>query len=433
MKVLRAACWLLLIASVAGCHVDTGLGYLRGSGGFAVSGLPQLWIERVQTASYHPALPPSEMASVRVERWPRTMINAESAVSGEDFDVNSTLSNGSITDPTMNWSEGSLIIEHGFLGCGRPDCEHCSNRDSRQIDASPPASGLPAVDMLPSPPPLPPPAAALDSPPPKRSVTYRRPSLQIGLLPKLQSGLASGRRFLQNRTCVANNWCRNLSQTCAARSCELQSQIVATRDKADPQRWIDSACQTCAECSQQCSATLRECTDEVCCPDWIEPACERLTSAGNRLHGTFDQVTDRFGQVTERFDPVTENADHLLPLPDVQPAVALPRPDLQRFLQPILKTFAESAEPDRQNSRQQSSTDNDAIELPAPAEPVSSGPVVTPASVTEPQREATPAPADQSAPKAPATTQASATSSPTVSTRRPVPKTDRWRTGRTSR
>jgi hypothetical protein len=229
MSVLRACCWMLLLGSVVGCHSDTTHGYLRSGPVLTINGQPQLSIERVQTASFRPELPPSELARVRLERWPRSRVNSDQTV---DVWTGSTDANRVLSPQEAQFAEEPLTW----------GSQPSPVREAIEADES--ASQKP--------------------------ITYRRPHLRIDALQGLKSQFAahlqSGRQTLHESACGAKDWCREFGAACQTRHCELRSQVTEVWDEATPQYWIDAACQTCGERSRQLSSTLRECTDDVCGP-----------------------------------------------------------------------------------------------------------------------------------------------------------------------
>lgn len=99
MNVFRVSLKLLLVVSMAGCHIGTTQGYLRGGPALTWSGQPLVSVERVLTAPFRPALPPSEQAHVRVERWPRGTITGSAVQAGPSPSVGST---GSVSESDTN-------------------------------------------------------------------------------------------------------------------------------------------------------------------------------------------------------------------------------------------------------------------------------------------------------------------------------------------
>ncbi len=409
MSVLRACCWMLLIGSVVGCHSDTKHGYLRGGPVLTLAGRPQLSLERVQTASFRPELPPSELARVRLERWPRSQISGQPPAE--------VWTAPSETNRVLSPQEAQLVEERTDVS----DSQVQSVREPIEADVS-----VPPVPL-----------------------TYRRPHLRIdalqGLKSRFASRLQSGRMALHENACGARDWCREFGDACQTRGCELQSHVTEVWDEANPQCWIDAACQTCGERSQQLSSTLRECTDDVSCPGWFQPTRQRFTWAGERFNGSLEGATESFSRVKNQFEEVTESLDELQPLSDYHPVVTLPKPDIRPFLRPILRTDGQTEQPaDSAESEAGPATAaaTGVIELPAPAdlktqhsaEPPAESSAESLAEEEPSDTEAeTPSDADAQPAEKPDGAVKPASAEVEVSGRRAIRKTDRWKSGLSGR
>jgi len=418
MSLLRDSLALLLTLSLAGCHAGFEHGYLRGGPSLSIAGRPQLSIERVQTASFRPGLPPSELAQVRLERWPRSMPASQTP-----------------TDATMNWPDNTF--EPAQLNPGSevaPDGNATASVDGGHASDNRDFSD----ETLPSNQPL---EAATVTPP--KEITYRRPVVRIGLLDAFRQRLQSGGKVLERKAGNARDWCRATGRVCDDRRCELQTQFGEVWDEVNPQFWVESACRSCGERTQHFSSALKERANDVCCPSWIEPARDRLSSACDHLSGGLSEATDDLERVRDQFNDATDDLNNLQPLSDFRPAVTLPNSDLKGFLPPILNQPGQHPGPpaDDATSVETNSSSTNVIELPPPADrPADSaasvhselpdrqpdsetalGNETAPDSETAPENEAARADNDD----------ASATSdqAPTAGSRRAARKTDRWKRG----
>ena len=389
MGAFRDSIGLLLIVSLAGCHADMGHGYLRGGPSLSIAGRPQLSMERVQTASFRTGLPPSELAQVQLERWPRSKVYGHSS-----------------TDASMNWSESTTVDSAPLV----PGIDHSSDDNAlASLDSEPPPSQEQFGPV---------------SPPAPQEFTYRRPVVRIGLLELLKQRLQSGGEVIENKASGTRDWCRETGELCNRHRCDLRSQFGEVWDEFNPQYWVESTCQSCGDRTREFTSTLRERADDVCCPDWIGPARDRLSLAGDHLSGGLGAATENLGRVKDQFNEVTDSIDYLQPLSDFRPAVDLPKPDLKGLLQPILKTPEQHPGPPPENastSTDKDSDSTDAIKLPLPADLTADESTDKTDEATEEQPDAAAAPADNAP--------ADFTQETEATKRRPVRKTDRWKKG----
>ena len=412
MSLLRIGLALLLTVLLIGCHSDIEHGYLRSGPRLTLAGTPQFSMERVRTASFRPGLPPTELAQVRLERWPR-----------------STVSSDSPTDATMNWSDG--MVNATEIG---PAISHSQDDDTlASLDSSHSGdAALPTDETLTSSQPV----ETATLPPPK-PITYRRPVVRIGILDAFKQRMNSGRQVLENKASGAREWCDEASQACGHQGVEFRTQAGEVWDEFNPQYWIQSTCQSCGEQTREFSSTLRDRADDICCPDWIGPARDRLSSARDRLSSAGDSLTGGLGEATEKLDRVkeqiseaTDSLDNLKPLSDIRPAIGLPRtvpmikPDLKGFVPPLLKHKGQHPGPplDDAEPADEKSATSDVIELPPPADLPNKDEANEVGDASNQQAEATAPKLSDDVSEAPAETTRTAS-------RRAPRKTDRWKSG----
>ena len=406
MSLLRTSLALLLTVLLVGCHSDIEHGYLRSGPRLTLAGTPQFSMERVRTASFRPGLPPTELAQVRLERWPR-----------------STVSSDTPTDATMNWAEST--VDTTTIG---PDVVHSQSDDALASLDSAHSGGaaLPPDETLTSSQPVE--AAAL---PPPKPITYRRPVVRIGLLDAFKQRMNSGRQVLENKASGAREWCHEAGQACGHQGAEFRTQAGEVWDELNPQYWIESTCQSCGEQTREFSSTLRDRADDLGCPDWIGPARDRLSSAGDRLTGGLGEATETLGRVKEQLGEATDSLDNLKPLSDIRPAIGLPRtvpmikPDLKGFLPPILKPKGQHPGPpldDDAAPTGEKSARSEVIELPPPGDLLNSEEADETDDESSQQAEATgPTSSDNASPAPSEATRTATRSAPR--------KTDRWKSG----
>ncbi|MHC4878059.1 MAG: hypothetical protein ACYTGL_16515 [Planctomycetota bacterium] len=347
MKARRGAFWLLIIACVAGCHIDGKHAYLRTGPELTVAGRPQLSAERVLTQSYRPDLPPSQVARAKLERWTRsTVIDGanQAAMDG----LNGTQSDALIVNDAGSFSSDA----HGHEGCEtcQPNADHrvislplpppaSSSQNSSgatakttleptsdghagddnltvESPASPSANNkTPTAEVLPPPgtdvtrPSLPPaPAESADtsswqpasgSQAPVESPQSQPSDEQQAARPDLQAAHYSGResegRLMNGQNTVlrrvtdASKWCQTLCSKCRAQQCGLQNCVDDLCDEVRLPPWMDSVCEQCTERVGRFTDEVRDHTPEVRLQGWRHVAREKL-----------DQVRTRIGSMQER-------------------------------------------------------------------------------------------------------------------------------------
>ncbi len=413
MSLLRIGLALLLTVSLAVCHSDIRHGYLRSGPSLTLARTPQFSMERVQTASFRPELPPTELAQVRLERWPKSMVSGDSP-----------------TDATMNWSESTL--DATAIG---PDVVHPQSDDAMaSLDSSHTIDAKTLSDeTLTSGQPV----KKATLPPPK-PITYRSPVVRIGVLDALKQRLKSGHQVLENKANSARDWCREAGESCGHQGAEFRTQAGEVWDEFNPQFWIESTCQSCGEHTREFSSTLRDRADDICCPDWIGPARDRLSSAGDRLSSAGDRLagglgeaTEKLGRVKETFNKATDSLDNLQPLSDIRPAIGLPRtvptlkPDLRGFLPPIPKLTGQHPGPpvdDDAASASEKSATPEVIELPPPAD-------FTHTEVSDETENVSSQQTEAIEPKSSDGTSAAPAEATRTASRRAPRKTERWKSG----
>ena len=418
MSLLRTSLVLLLIVSLAGCHSDIRHGYMRSGPSLTLARTPQFSMERVQTASFRPELPPTELAQVRLERWPKSMVSGDSP-----------------TDATMNWSESTVDAT-----TDRPDVGHSLSDDAlaslysaHTIDAK----TLPDETLTSSQP-----VKAATLPPPK-PITYRSPVVRIGVLDAFKQRLKSGHQVLENKANSARDWWREAGESCGHQGVEFRTQAGEVWDEFNPQFWIESTCQSCGDHTREFSSTLRDRADDICCPDWIGPARDRLSSAGDRLSSAGDRLssagdrlagglgeaTEKLGRVKETFNKAADGLDNLQPLSDIRPAIGLPRtvptikPDVKGLLPPNPKLTGRHPGPplDDAASASEKTATPEVIELPPPGDFQSHN------EAADKKNDASSRQAEAAEPKSSDNTSSASADATRTASRRAPRKTDRWK------
>ena len=327
MKVRRGGICLLIIACVAGCHIDGRNGYLRIGPEFVPSSRPQLSIQRVVTESYRPKLPPTHVAPVKLERFPRSTVTAGAT----DYAMSSlidTQSEASIIDGSGSFygsSNGHGVHERGVCEtcqshCDRNAFSHPACGDSRTAELPvglPTGNGMPFVETLPPPPlgvirppqppaPAPPgrsspsstfPATENRAPPPPQppgNEQATRPDLQAfhHLSSNLGVRLTEGRNTVQRHVTDASNLCQTLCRNCWAHRCELQGCVENICDEARLPLWMESPCEQCAERVGQLAEQVREHAPELPQLDWRHTAQERFEQARTKVGNMTERVKD---------------------------------------------------------------------------------------------------------------------------------------------
>jgi hypothetical protein len=421
MSLLRIGLALLLTVSLIGCHSDIEHGYLRSGPRLTLAGAPQFSMERVRTASFRPGLPPTELAQVRLERWPKSMVSGDSP-----------------TDATMNWAES--MVDATAIG---PDIVHPQSDDAlASLDSVHTSdAALPLDQTLASSQSVE--AATLPTPKP---ITYRSPVVRIGVLDAFKHRLKSGHQVLENKANSSRDWCREIGESCGHQGAEFRTQAGEVWDEFNPQYWIESTCQSCGEHTREFSSTLRDRADDICSPDWIGPtrdrlssagdrlssAGDRLSSAGDRLTGGLGEATEKLGRVKETFNKAADSLDNLQPLSDIRPAIGLPRtvpmikPDLKGFLPPILKQKGQHPGPpvdDNSESASEKSVSSEVIELPPP------GDFQSQSEAADKTDDASSRQAEAAEPKSSDDASSDSAESTRTASRRAPRKTDRWKSG----